>query len=92
VDFRLSVNPQCMLAARKASNILGCANKGTVRVSAKVIIPLYLALVGPELKYCVQFWPPCRRKMVNWSRFSGDHQDTWGWTTCCRTETGSACR
>lgn len=46
MDFRLSVDLQCVLAARKANNSLGCANRSIVRVSVEVITPLYLVLVA----------------------------------------------
>lgn len=61
VDFRLSMNPQCTLAARKA-NILGCANRSRAGMSVEVISPLHLALIGPQLKCCAQFWPPRYKK------------------------------
>ncbi|KAK4827224.1 hypothetical protein QYF61_015394 [Mycteria americana] len=78
VDFRLSMNPQCTLAARKANNIPGCANRSIVGVSVEMITPLYLVLIRPQLKYCAQFWPPSTRRMVNWSERSPHQRVSYG--------------
>lgn len=46
---------QYALAANKSSCIKHSIRKSVVRRSRKVIISIYLALVMPHLKYCVQF-------------------------------------
>ncbi|PKU35263.1 hypothetical protein llap_14433 [Limosa lapponica baueri] len=56
IDEKLNMNHQCELTAQKANHILGCIKRSMATRSREVILPLYTALVRPQLECFVQFW------------------------------------
>ena len=55
---------QCNEAIGRANCTLSCINRGITNRSREVLLPLYAALVRPQLEYCVQFWVPHFKKDV----------------------------
>jgi len=71
VDEKLNMTWQCVLAAQKASCILGHIKSSVTSRAREVVLPFYSALVRPHLESCVHLWSPQHKKdmeLLEWVR------------------------
>lgn len=71
VDERLYGSQQCVLAAQKATCILGHIKRGALGTVSYVIAPSCSALLRPPLEYCNQVWSSSLRTLSYWSMPGG---------------------
>ena len=65
MDANMKVSEQCRIAASKGNQILGLIRINITYKEKSLIIPLYKAIVRPQLDYCIQAWNPHLRKDVD---------------------------
>ena len=61
----MKVSEQCGIAASKSNQILGLIRRNITYKEKKLIIPLYKAIVGLHLEYCIQIWRPYHKKGID---------------------------
>lgn len=84
-DRRLTTRQQHALAAGRENHTEGRVKHSRASWVEEVMLSLYLLVVQPHLKYCVQIWAPQYEKDVKvlercWALLSGDqwHRDQAG--------------
>ena len=64
ISADMNVSEQCGIAASKGNQILGLIRRNII-YKEKLIIPLYKAIVRPNLEYCIETWRPYRKKDID---------------------------
>ena len=65
VSISADIKKQCGIAASKSNQIIGLIRRNITYKDKKLIIPLYKAIVRPNLEYCIQEWRPYRKKDIH---------------------------
>ena len=65
MNTNMKVSEQCRIAASKGNQVIRMIRRNISYKEKSLIIPLYKAIVRPQLEYCVQAWNPHLRKDVD---------------------------
>ena len=64
MNANMKVSEQCRIAASKGNQVIGAIRRIMIYQEKSVIVPLYEAIVGPHLEYCIQSRSPYLRKDI----------------------------
>ena len=65
MNANMKVSEQCRIAASKGNQVLGMICRNITYKDKSLIVPLYKAIVRPQLEYCIQAWSPYLRKDID---------------------------
>ena len=67
MNTNMKVSEQCRIAAFKGNQLIGMIRRNISYKEKRLIVPLYKAIVRPQLEYCihVQAWSPYLRKDID---------------------------
>ena len=65
MNANMKVSEQCRIAASHGNHILGMIQRNTTYKEKGLIVPLYTAIVRPNLEYCIQAWRPYLRNEID---------------------------
>ena len=65
MNGNMKVSEQCRIAASKGNQVLGMIRRNITYKEKCLIVPLYKAIVKPNLEYCIQAWSPYLRKNID---------------------------
>jgi len=71
VDHKLNMTRQCVLAAQKSNQTLGCIPSSVGSRTREGIMPLCSALVRRPWESCIQLWSPQHSKdmdLLEWGQ------------------------
>ena len=62
MNDNIKVSEQCRIAESKGNRVLGMIRRNITYKEKSLIVPLYKAILRPDLHYCTQAWSPYLRK------------------------------
>ena len=65
MNVNMKVSEQCRIEASNGNQVLGMNRRNITYKEKSLIIPLYKAIVRPQLEYCIQAWNPYLRKDID---------------------------
>ena len=65
MNANMKVSEQCRIAASKGNQFLGMIRRNITYKDKSLIVPLYKAIVRPQLEYGIQAWRPYLRNDID---------------------------